>query len=69
MGFVKRFFNDESLHLEQARATRAKARDYCRKEDTRIDGPWEHGDFDAGGQGKRNDILTIWDRDWETTRH
>lgn len=26
------------------------------KEDTRVEGPWEWGDFTAGGQGARNDL-------------
>ncbi len=34
--------------------TGKKARDYCRKEEGRIDGPWELGEFK--GQGKRKDV-------------
>lgn len=43
-------------HFEVARADRVTARAYTRKEDTRVDGPWEFGDFGSGGQGKRTDI-------------
>lgn len=56
---VQKFFNDKSLHCEKARGTRDQARDYCRKVDSRIAGPWEHGDWAAGGQGRRNDLTTI----------
>lgn len=35
--------------------TRDQARDYCMKEDTRVEGPWEYGDW-IGGQGYRTDV-------------
>lgn len=53
---LKTLFNDQGLHCELRRGTREEARDYCRKEESRIDGPWEFGDFGQGGQGERNDI-------------
>lgn len=40
----------------KANGNRDQAREYCMKEDTRIEGPWEFGDFGAGGQGKRTDL-------------
>jgi hypothetical protein len=43
--------------------TREQARDYCMKEDTRVEGnsgPWEFGNFDDGGQGTRNDIAGLY---------
>lgn len=45
-------------HLEARAGTREQARDYCRKLDTRIQGfePLEFGDWEAGGQGTRNDV-------------
>ena len=43
-------------HFEGRKGTRQQARDYCMKQDTRVAGPWEHGTFSAGGQGRRNDI-------------
>lgn len=43
-------------HLEARRGTRDQARDYCMKADSRVDGPWEWGDWGAGGQGKRNEL-------------
>ncbi len=48
-----------SAHLEVKMGSREEARAYCMKEDTRIDGPWEFGMFDYGGQGSRNDILDL----------
>lgn len=43
-------------HFESRKGTREQARDYCRKEDSRIAGPFEFGDFERGGQGTRNDL-------------
>lgn len=46
----------DRAHFESRRGNRTQARDYCRKEDSRIEGPWEFGDFGMGGQGKRTDL-------------
>ena len=43
-------------HFEKRKGTRDEARAYSMKEETRIDGPWELGKWEAGGQGKRTDI-------------
>lgn len=43
-------------HFEKRRGTRQQARDYSRKEDTRLEGPFEHGEWRAGGQGARTDL-------------
>jgi len=43
-------------HLERRKGTQAQARDYAMKEDTRVDGPWEHGEFIAREQGSRSDL-------------
>lgn len=45
-----------TAHWEISRGSRDEARNYCMKEDSRVDGPWEYGEFTAGGQGKRNDL-------------
>lgn len=50
-----------TAHFEPRRGTREQARDYCMKEESREDGPWEHGSWEAGGQGKRNDIISAVD--------
>lgn len=52
-GAVRRMLR---AHWGARKASREAARDYCRKEDTRVDGPWERGAFNDGGQGKRNDL-------------
>lgn len=54
ISFFKRSW--PTAHLEQRRGTRIQARDYTRKEDSRVDGPWERGDFTTGGQGHRTDL-------------
>lgn len=70
-------------HFEARRGTREQARDYCRKEDSRVEGPFERGTWEAGGSGARNDLLEvkrkldnnvpmqdIWDEHFQTTlRH
>lgn len=46
---------DPSAHCEKRKGSREQARDYCRKVDTRTDGPWECGTF-TKGQGQRTDL-------------
>ncbi len=41
---------------ERKKGTREQCREYCMKEDTRTNGPWECGNFKAGGQGTRADL-------------
>lgn len=48
------------VHCEPRRGSREQARDYCRKEESRIDGPWEIGTW-TGGQGTRTDIQQLLD--------
>lgn len=43
------------IWFQRARAGAAVNKAYCTKEDTRVDGPWEHGTL-PGGQGTRNDL-------------
>jgi hypothetical protein len=52
----------EGGHFEARKGTRDQARDYCLKEVTHIEGPWEFGQWTSGGQGKRNDIQFVVDR-------
>lgn len=47
-------------HFEIRRGTRAQAREYCMKEESRIDGPFEYGVWKDGGQGKRNDLDSVY---------
>ncbi len=51
----KRWLGDESAHVEQAKGSAQQNRDYCTKEDTRVDGPFEVGEFCAGA-GQRTDL-------------
>lgn len=45
----------QNAHIEPRRGTRIQAIAYARKEDTRIEGPWEYGNLEST-QGKRRDI-------------
>lgn len=45
------------VHVEGQRGTNEQARDYSIKADTRVDGPWEWGEY-VGGQGARTDLST-----------
>jgi len=47
--------------VKSNRSTRSQARDYCQKEDSRVDGPWEVGTFAPEAQGKRTDLHAVAD--------
>nr|ACC78732.1 replication-like protein [Gossypium mustelinum symptomless alphasatellite] len=56
----KTLFGDLNPHLEKQRARKTdEARDYCLKEETRVSGPYEFGNYVAGGSNKRklDDLL------------
>lgn len=55
--FLRREFIE--CHYERRRGSRDQARDYARKDDTRTDGPWEYGEWRAGGSGSRTDLTGI----------
>lgn len=46
-------------HFEERRGTREQAKEYCRKVETKIEGPWEYGTWKDGGAGARNDLNVI----------
>lgn len=48
----------KGVYLTGRDGPRVKARDYCRKEETRKDGPWEYGEWKQE-RGKRNDLDDI----------
>lgn len=49
-------------HFEVRRGTQDQAIDYCKKEEGRIDGPWEHGSRMESRQGKRTDLDDLAER-------
>lgn len=46
-------------HWEIRRGSADDARDYAMKQETRMAGPWEHGEFVSKKQGRRNDLEAI----------
>lgn len=44
-------------HLEVARGSAEQNKNYCTKEDSRVDGPWEFGEMP--NQGKRTDLQDV----------
>ncbi len=65
MSTIKNLWNDR-LHLEVRRGTHEEAKNYCMKEDTRIDDsdPLEYGDDSnvPRTKGQRNDLVEIKDK-------
>lgn len=58
---IQRFPGLEGAHVERRMGTREQARDYCRKKETQVDGPWEYGIWMEKGQGNRSDISKMVD--------
>ena len=52
MSFLKKQLGN-TVHLETCRGTATQNKEYCTKEDTRIDGPWEFGVMAEKGSNKR----------------
>lgn len=57
MSSIKNLINQDP-HLERRLGTREQARAYCMKDDSRVSGPTEHGEW-SGGQGARNDLVAV----------
>lgn len=49
---LKDSLGEPTIHLEPA-SNWAKVKSYCRKQETRVEGPWEHG---TDVQGRRSDL-------------
>ncbi len=60
MSWLRNNISDRA-HYERRQGTRDQARDYCRKEDTRQQGPWEIGEWKISQQGNRTDITAFRD--------
>lgn len=56
LGYLRRLL--PGAHWEIRMGTQQEAILYCKKAESRIDGPWEYGKK-SGGQGSRNDLTTI----------
>lgn len=50
-----------TVHLEGRKGTREQAIEYCRKLDSRVNGPWEHGDLGQLKPGRRSDLDNLAD--------
>lgn len=57
VGRIKRLL--PGVHLEMREGTRHQAITYCSKEETRVEGPFEHGERGVIQQGKRKDLDEI----------
>lgn len=61
--WVQQLLGDDAAHLEPRRGSREQAREYCRKEETRVrdaeSGPWEFGVWKESKQGERNDLNSV----------
>lgn len=53
--YIKKLFEDKTIHIEARRGTRDQARTYCMKENNFT----EYGNWSAGGQGSRTDLKSI----------
>lgn len=53
---IKKLPHAQRMHLEVRRGTRNEARDYSMKDETRLEGPFEIGEWAETGQGTRSDL-------------
>lgn len=53
---VKALLGDQTVHLEPRRGTRAEARAYCMKNESRVAGPLEFGTWTGGEERTRTDL-------------
>lgn len=62
MSTVKGYFNDPTIHLEPRAGSQSQAIQYCSKEDTRVEGPFELGTKASGGaDSTRTDLVSFRD--------
>lgn len=55
---IKSMEGFEGAHLEIRKGTREQARAYCMEEDTRVEGPWEYGEW-IRGERARTDLDSV----------
>lgn len=55
---AKKWLGDQSAHFETRKGTREQAQEYCKKTESRVEGPWELGEW-IKGQGARSDLAEI----------
>lgn len=55
LSMMKQLPGLERAHFEQRRGNHEQARDYCKKNDSQIGGPWEFGE-EPKGKGYRTDV-------------
>lgn len=60
---IKYLAEGHKIHVEIAKGSEKQNKEYCSKEETRVDGPWELGVYDekAGVQGRRVDLEAVAD--------
>lgn len=56
LSFLRSRLSDVA-HYERRRGTAQQAIDYCSKEDTRVSGPYDFGEFTLDEPGQRNDLI------------
>lgn len=52
---AKKLLGDATAHFEPRQGSRDQARAYCMKEESRQNGPWEHGEWTSGAE-KRSEL-------------
>lgn len=59
---LKKLFQDNGLHAEIRRGNHEEARNYCSKEETRIDGPYEYGQQPESRKRKLDEVKEALDK-------
>lgn len=57
IGSLRKWF--PGCHADKRFGTKEQARDYCMKEETRVSGPYEFGEFKPDAKGKRSDLEAV----------
>lgn len=57
--FFERYTGQSDIHVEQCGGTHDQNVAYCTKDESRVDGPWEFGDRQVVGSGRRTDLHDV----------